>query len=106
MVSEVSIRISATDQASRVFKGVEDQAHSSAGKLQALGGKLGTGLKVAGLAAAAGVGAAAFALVGFAKNAAEEEAGIARLQTALKNLDAAHRGDAAQVEQVVRSQQK
>lgn len=97
--AELSILIKAKNEASAALQGVTKD-------VEGLGSKMGTALKVGGAVAAAGVGAAAYALAGFVKDAAAEQVGIAQLQTAIGNLSDAHKGAAASVEDLVRQREK
>lgn len=97
--TEILLLIKAKDEASGVLNNVSKTA-------QSVGKSMGTALKIGGAVAAAGIGAAAFAAVDFIKKAQQEQVGIERLQTALKTLDAAHRGNAAEVEKVVRARER
>jgi len=85
--NEVKILVTAQDNCSKAVNSITKN-------LQSLG-------KIAAVGAAAGIGVAGVALLSFAKSAAEEQVGIARLQTALGNLTEAHKGSAAQVEKVI-----
>lgn len=97
--AQIAILLKARDEASKVMDNLATRAKK-------LGSTMGTALKVGGIAAGVGIGAAAFALVGFAKAAAEEQVGIVKLQTAIGTLDEAHRGNADEVEKLVKTREK
>lgn len=94
--SDLTILLKAKNDASSVFKTVEKDVSS-------LGSKMGTALKAGGLIAAAGIGAAGFALVSFVKMAAEEQAGIERLKTSVASTGVAYEKYAKQIEETVRA---
>jgi phage-related protein len=99
MAANLDILINATDHASGVFRRIDDSASG-------LSRTMGTALKGAAIAGAAGIGIATVAGVNFIKAAAEEEAGIRRLAAA---VDAAGGSWAAQgqaIEGVIQQRQK
>lgn len=78
----VWLAVKARDEASAVLDKVKAHAHG-------LAGTLGTGLKVAGIAAAAGIGALGFAAVDFVKQAMESQKVAAQTEAVLKSTGGA-----------------
>jgi hypothetical protein len=97
--AEIAILVKLRDEASAGLTKIQKLSNS-------VGKTMGTALKFGALGAAGGIAAASFAIAGFVKKAAQEQVGIQKLQTAIKTLDAAHMGNAAAVEQVVREREK
>lgn len=104
--AEVAILIKAKNEASGVLKSVERDVETLGSKAGRLGGLLGGALKVGALAGAGAIGAAGFALAGFVKAAAEEEASIKRLEQAVRNTGYAFEDAGSVFDEVVRKAQK
>ncbi len=104
--AEVAIVIRAKNEASKAFSDVIrdiTKMKSSATDTFSVINRLG---KTAFLGLAAGAGAAGLALFQFTKAAAQEEANIARLSTAIKTLSVDQQRSAAGVEALVKSREK
>lgn len=99
MAANLELVIKAVDHASGVLDNVEKKTDS-------LGSKLGTGLKVAGAAAAAGVGLAVVAGIDFVKAAIEEEEMIGRLDQALSNVGVSYKDNEGAIEGVIKQREK
>lgn len=99
MAANLQLVVSAVNHASGTLKDVERDTDS-------LSGKLGTGLKVAGLAAAAGIGIAVVAGIDFVKQAMEEEAGIARLAAAIDANGGSWEKQGAAIETAIKAREK
>lgn len=97
--ADLQILLKAKNETSAAFSAVEKDATS-------LGSKMGSALKVGGLVAAAGIGAAGFALVSFVKMAADEQAGIERLKTSVASTGVAYEKYADQIDATVRAGEK
>lgn len=97
--ADLQILLKAKNETSAAFSAVEKDATS-------LGSKMGSALKVGGLVAAAGIGAAGFALVSFVKMAADEQAGIERLKTSVASTGVAYETYAKQIDVAVRAGEK
>jgi hypothetical protein len=97
--AELAILIRAKDEASRVFKEVDRNAHN-------LQKSIGAGLKQAALIGAAGLAAGALAVANFVKAAAAEQVGVARLQASIKTLSQEQQRNAAGVEELVRQRER
>jgi hypothetical protein len=96
----MSIRIPIVSQFSD--KGVK-QAEKAFGSLKNSSDKIGKSMKVAGVAAAAGLATAAYAALDFAKAAMEDEAAAAQLANTLKNTTGATDAQIASVERWITS---
>lgn len=98
MAANLELVIKATDHATKVLNDVDNKASG-------LSNTLGTGLKVAGAAAAAGIGLAVVAGIDFVKQAAEEEAGIKRLAAAVDANGGSWARQGAAIEKAIQQRQ-